>query len=173
MLETRSPQEITDLLNDFFARMDEEITTNQGVIDKFIGDAVMAVFPAGESGPRSAVCAAMAMQTALSTIPPRTLADNEIFPLQIGIGIATGQVLSGQVGSRSGRQDFTVIGDPVNLAARLEALARKMEPCRILIDETTAKALPPEISLAFSGEVPVKGKTDPVKVFYPLKGEGT
>lgn len=164
ILDTLAPEEVVGLLNDFFTRMEEIISRDGGIIDKFIGDAVMATFPEEETGAEKAVGCAMAMQKEMAGFPPRgSLApENE---LEIGVGIATGWVISGQVGSRSGRQDFTVIGDTVNLAARLEALARKSTPSIILLDENTQQALSPDFPVLFFGEVTVKGKELPIKAF--------
>lgn len=130
-------------LNTYLGAMVEVITAHGGTVDKFIGDAVMAVFgsPVGR-GPQleacQALCCAREMATALERLNVIWKAEG-ITPLRSGIGLASGEVLVGQIGSPS-RLDFTVIGDTVNLASRLEALTRSLQASP-LIDAGTALLL--------------------------------
>lgn len=128
---------IVDLLNEYFSYMTDVIAAEGGVVDKFIGDGLMALFglPAahGDDADR-AVAAARNMQRALTLLTERP----ENPPLRIGIGVCTGPVVAGQIGSPD-RMNYTVIGEAVNLAARLEA-ATKLYGSRILIcGETLAR----------------------------------
>ena len=130
-------------LNTYLGAMVEVITAHGGTVDKFIGDAVMAVFgsPVGRGVEPEAVAAvqcALAMRQRLETL--NTLwREQGVEPLASGVGLASGAVLAGQIGSPQ-RLEFTVIGDTVNLASRLEALTRRLAS-RVCIDAATARLL--------------------------------
>jgi len=153
--------------------MVEVITAHGGTVDKFIGDAVMAVFgsPVGrgvQQEARAAVACALAMGEALEDLNVRWRREG-VQPLASGIGLASGTAVVGQIGSPR-RLDFTVIGDPVNRAARLESLTRSVE-VSLLFDGATAE----RISGAFAwtplprGVHPIKGLGE-VEVFSPPAG---
>ncbi|MGE5576789.1 MAG: adenylate/guanylate cyclase domain-containing protein [Syntrophothermus sp.] len=143
------------------------LLTVQRQLDKFIGDAVMAVF--GSPVPRAdhaldAVKAALAMQKEIRRLQEELTAEGRV-PMQIGVGIHTGEAVVGNVGSQT-RTEYTAIGDAVNVAARLEGQAG---PGQILISETTWRLLPAAFAdgLPFEplGPVAVEGKALPVNVY--------
>lgn len=155
--------EVDDLIGQmnayFFEPGTEIIQSAGGTIDKFIGDGIMAVFGApvpfdgsAERGVEAAVTLMRVLQEARQTGRHK---------LSIGIGLATGEVVCGNIGS-SKRMDFTVMGNAVNLAARLEKLAG---PDMILIDETTKKELRGSVDVSGSVEVSIKGIKNPCLVF--------
>jgi len=163
--ERLGARETVTMLNEYFSIMVDLIGNNQGILDKFIGDAIMAVFGAPFAGPRdadNAVRSAVQMMQALHPFnEARVLAGKD--PVHIGIGVNTGEVVSGNIGS-SKRMDYTVIGDGVNLAARLEG-ATKPYGTAILVSEFTTAAIQDEFRIREVDRIRVKGKTKPVAVF--------
>ena len=161
----------TDLvqqLNTYLGAMVEVISAHGGTVDKFIGDAVMAVF----GSPRSrgvaleaaqAVRCAHAMGERLEQLNQQWLGEN-IAPLASGIGIASGNAVVGQIGSPE-RMDFTVIGNTVNLASRLESLTRLLNT-PVIIDERTAELIEPQVRAIKLGEHIIKGIGE-VPVYKP------
>ena len=161
----------TDLvqqLNTYLGAMVEVISAHGGTVDKFIGDAVMAVF----GSPRSrgvaleaaqAVRCAHAMGERLEQLNQQWLHEN-IAPLASGIGIASGNAVVGQIGSPE-RMDFTVIGNTVNLASRLESLTRLLNT-PVIIDERTAELIEPQVRAIKLGEHIIKGIGE-VPVYKP------
>lgn len=156
------------MLNDYFEQMVECISVQSGMLDKFIGDAIMAVFGVPlehEDDPDRGLRAAIAMQRALqewSPIGP----DGETFPINIGVGLNTDSVVAGNIGSKK-RMDYTIIGDGVNLAARLES-ACKQYGCGILLSQFTVDKLKGAYRLRALDNVVVKGKTEPVTIYECL-----
>jgi adenylate cyclase len=139
------------------------VLSQGGTLDKFIGDAVMAVFGAPLPLPNpalSAVRCALAMRAALEEISSRT---NE--PLAITIGINSGPVLAGSVGSAR-RLEYTVLGDTVNVAARLQSNAGTNE---ILISDSTREALGDSVEVERVGELALKNRTRPVDTFRVVR----
>ena len=166
--EKNGPQETVRMLNSYFTEMYEQIINHQGILDKYIGDAIMAVFGTPFPSPEDAdnsLQAAIGMIRALKTFNALRVKDN-LDPISIGIGVNTGEVVAGNIGSDK-RMDFTVIGDAVNLAARLES-ATKMYDTPILISSFTKNALQQEYSLREVDLIVVKGKEEPVAVFEVL-----
>ena len=160
--------ELVQQLNTYLGAMVAVITAHGGTVDKFIGDAVMAVF----GSPRSrgialeaaqAVRCAIAMGERLEQLNQQWLLEN-IAPLASGIGIASGDAVVGQIGSPE-RMDFTVIGNTVNLASRLESLTRLLNT-PIIIDERTAELMEPQIKVINLGEHIIKGIGE-VPVYKP------
>jgi adenylate cyclase len=163
--EELGPQGIISLLNEYFTLMVDCITDQGGMLDKFIGDAIMAVFGTAkrhDDDEDRAVRTAIAMMTELQGFNGRRLADGKK-PIDIGIGINTDTVVSGNIGSPK-RQDYTVIGDGVNLAARLES-ACKQYGAHILVSEHTIKKLKGTYRAREIDLVVVKGKTLPVPIY--------
>ena len=156
------------LLNEYFTLMVDCIQREEGMLDKFIGDAIMAAFgiPVGhEDDADRSVRAAIAMMRELTRWNHGRVAEGKL-PVDIGIGLNTDTVVSGNIGSKK-RMDYTIIGDGVNLAARLES-ACKQYGSHILVSEFTYKALK---GTYFSREldvVVVKGKTQPVAIYEIL-----
>ena len=156
------------MLNEYFTVMVDCIQTEGGMLDKFIGDAIMAVFGtpfAHEDDPDRAIRAAISMMTELNIYNEKRAARGSM-PIAHGIGINTDSVVSGNIGSPK-RMDYTVIGDGVNLAARLES-ACKQYGASILISAYTLKALKGTYRIRQVDKVIVKGKTQPVSVYEVL-----
>jgi adenylate cyclase len=159
--ESMSPQENFNLLNSYLMQMEPVIAAHGGFIDKYIGDAIMALFP---DSPDQAVRGALAMLDKLEEYNAgRERAGYR--PVKIGIGINTGIVIIGTVGGR-GRMDGTVIGDAVNLAARLEQLTKDYD-VPLLISEYTLYSLEnaAPYSIRFLDRTRVRGKQDAQSVY--------
>jgi len=166
--EQLGAQGTVTLLNEYFTLMVDCIQREEGMLDKFIGDAIMAAFgiPVGhEDDADRAVRTAIAMMGALRTWNTVRAGEGKP-PLEIGIGLNTDQVVSGNIGSRK-RMDYTIIGDGVNLAARLES-ACKQYGAHILISEFTYRALRGTYRTREVDRVVVKGKSQPVSVYEVL-----
>ena len=139
--EKHSPSEVVELLNTYFTAMEEAISQNAGVIDKYIGDAIQAVFyeKAGlKSSAHRACQAASAMRLKLEELNRHRVRDG-LYTLENGIGIATGLAISGSIGSETGRKDFTIIGKITEQAAQLETLTPDTKS-KILVCNTTQSA---------------------------------
>jgi class 3 adenylate cyclase len=121
--ETHPPFEVVDMLNSYFTAMEDVILKENGVIDKYVGDAIVAIFYSGPelSAPAVRACnSALAMRDALKNFNKKRR-ENDEFTIENGIGIATGKVISGSIGSETGRKTFTVTGKATEIAAELEA----------------------------------------------------
>src|SRR5947199_118072 len=156
------------MLNDYFERMVECISAQSGMLDKFIGDAIMAAFGlpvAQEDDADRALRAAISMIRSLTEWNSERVQGREP-AIEIGIGLNTDLVVAGNIGSPK-RMDFTIIGDGVNLAARLES-ACKHYGARILLSELTHANLKGVYRLREIDRVIVKGKTKPVAVYECL-----
>jgi adenylate cyclase len=166
--ENLGPQGIVSVLNEYFTIMVDCITREGGMLDKFIGDAIMAEFglpvPHDDDEDR-AVRAAISMMRDMNTWNAQR-ASNGLLTIDMGIGLNTGEVVSGNIGSPK-RMDYTVIGDGVNLAARLES-ACKQYAAHILVSENTIKKLKGTYRTREVDLVVVKGKTLPVGVHEVL-----
>jgi adenylate cyclase len=155
--------DIVSMLNNYFTCMNEIIFRYNGVIDKYMGDAIMVLFGVPEAGSddaHRAVACAIEMQIGMDAVnQANTLAGlPELF---MGIGINTGSVSSGQVGSEL-HHEYTVIGDGVNLASRIEAYSLRGQ---ILISEYTFESLSGDFEVGDRNQVKVKGKADPVELY--------
>jgi adenylate cyclase len=167
--ERHNPQELVQTLREFFTRMVEQILAHQGTLDKFIGDAIMAIFGAPlalPDHPERACRAALAMKAELAVLQAKWKAEGRE-PFDIGIGINTGEMVVGNLGSEQ-IFEYTVIGDAVNLGARLESLTREHQ-VSIIISETTYQAAADRLRVRPIGEVRVKGRAQSV-VVYELLG---
>jgi adenylate cyclase len=163
--ETYTAEEVVALLNDYFTRMIEPIFKYEGTLDKFIGDAIMAVFGAPlkhADDAERAVRAALDMRRALRVYNQERLAKG-IPLIETGIGITMGEAISGNIGSEQ-RMDYTVIGDTVNIASRLEGLTKSYEH-KILINEPVYLEVRDKIPCVDLGFAQVKGKEDSVHIF--------
>lgn len=161
--EQKSPQELVDFLNGYLTQASNLVEQHGGVVDKYIGDAVMAVFgaPIGkpDDAPR-AVHSALEIAAALAKSGQG---------LSVGVGVNTDVVVAGNMGSRT-RMNYTVIGDGVNLASRLEGLTKRYG-VGVIVSDSTREACP-EIVFRELDVVRVKGKHRPVRIFEPLGDRG-
>lgn len=169
LTESLEAEEVVGMLNEYFESMVEAIFKNKGTLDKYIGDAIMAVF--GSPFPLTdhawrAVQTGLEMRHRLEEFNARRLSCNKDV-IRIGIGINSDSVISGNIGS-SKRMEFTAIGDGVNLGARLES-ASKQYGCDIIISENTYKPCANQIYVRELDKIRVKGKTKPVSI-YELVG---
>ncbi|HWK30969.1 MAG TPA: adenylate/guanylate cyclase domain-containing protein, partial [Terriglobales bacterium] len=165
MTEAAEPMELIRTLNEYLAEMTDVIFKYGGVCDKFIGDGILAYWGGitpGDNHAEQASRAALEMLERLKVLNEGFKAEGRK-ELAIGIGINTGQVIYGEVGAGR-RKEFTVIGDPVNLAARLESQTKDFGVC-LIISEFTAAKLNGDFQLRPLGGVKVKGKTVETKIF--------
>ncbi|MGH9340408.1 MAG: adenylate/guanylate cyclase domain-containing protein [Acidobacteriota bacterium] len=152
-------------LNEYLSAMVEVIQRNRGLVDKFMGDGIMAIFGAPLADPESspnAVRAAGEMIARLEELN-RNLQARGAAPIQIGIGIHTGEAVVGNIGSPD-KMEYTAIGDVVNTASRIEGLTKKYN-CEILISGETRRRLDQSIPVEELGQETVKGKTYPVTLY--------
>jgi len=164
--ESCEPQVVVDALNEYFERMVEIVFRHEGTLDKFIGDEMMVLFGAPvahQDDPARAVQAALEMQEATAALN-RGHEARGLPPFEIGIGINTGEVVAGYIGS-SQALEYTVIGDPVNTGSRLCAIAK---PGQTLISEGTQNQLGGQFEVRELREKLLKGKARPTRVFELL-----
>jgi adenylate cyclase len=161
--ERMSPEKIVELLNEYFTRATDVIFDNGGTLDKYIGDAVMAVFGAPISKGNDALnCVKAAVELQRLVVEMNRDAKLRKWPqLQVGIGINTGEVTAGNIGSPR-RIDYTVIGDNVNMASRLMNKAKGGE---IIISESTAGELGKGFGLTKLEPLTVKGTSEPITAY--------
>jgi len=165
--EDKEPEYIVDMLNDHFTRITEVIIRHGGHIDKFVGDAAMAVFGIIKENPDHAKDAVKAALEIMDLIEAGALENKNTAPvLRIGIGINTGKMVSGNLGSPK-KMEYTVIGDNVNIASRLTSLA---DPGEILISGETHDQLNKSKEFKFKpkGLLPLKGRKIKIRVFKLL-----
>lgn len=158
--ETRTPAEIVARLNEYFHAMAEEIGAEGGIVDKFIGDGILAFFGAvrpTENVSLDGVRAAIRMQERLKALNEGWTARGEQ-PFRIGVGLHTGVVMVGNIGSEH-KTEFTVIGDAVNLASRLESKTKELAT-PILVSEVVAGDVREFMDVEEKGVVPIKGRKE-------------
>ena len=166
MSEKLAPEEVSQILNEFLSEVTKCVFRHSGMLDKFIGDAAMAVFNAPTDLPDylfKAVCAAVDIRNCGETLGKR-LQERYGNSVNFGIGLNCGEAVVGNIGCEI-RMDYTAIGDTVNTAARLEAKAAGGE---ILISEALYERLKDRIDARFKEEMTLKGKAIPVKVYSVL-----
>jgi class 3 adenylate cyclase len=165
--EKMAAEEVVAMLNEFFDVVVDIVFQNNGILDKFLGDQLMAVFgpiPSENSAPYDAVKSALDMQAATEALMQMRLAQGkEIFG--VGIGINTGSSIVGNVGAEN-RMDYTVIGDSVNISSRLQQMAKGGE---ILIGEHTFRQIKDHFRIRKKGEFRVKNKTEPILCYEVLR----
>lgn len=168
LTENLGAQEVVTLLNQYFETMVEAVFNYKGTLDKFIGDALMAVFGAPlplSNHPWMAVKSALDMRRRLQIFNNSTFMENQPH-IRIGIGISSGEVVSGNIGSRK-RMDYTVIGDGVNLSARLEGVTKEYG-CDIIISENTYKLCGDRLWVRELDKIRVKGKNEAVSIYQVI-----
>ncbi|MBW2001106.1 MAG: FHA domain-containing protein [Deltaproteobacteria bacterium] len=162
LTEQSPPRETNIILNQYFSTMTDIVFSYEGTLDKYIGDGLMAVFGApmeGENDAERAVLAAKEMKRQLAVMMATQEGIRKKFDIRIGIN--TGRVVAGNIGSPR-RLDYTVIGDPVNIASRLESIAK---PNQILIGEETYRAVKGKFKIETIGPKKVKGKSTEIMVY--------
>ena len=170
--ERLAPEAVVALLNDYLSRMTEIILDEEGVVDKFEGDAIMAFWgaPLDQEDQAARACrAALRQQAALKDLN-RSFSQGGLPPLKIRIGLHTGEAIVGNLGSQM-RFDYTVIGDTVNLASRLEGL-NKFYGTTIMASETTVLECGGAVEFRELDLVAVKGRETPVTVYEVLAPQG-
>jgi class 3 adenylate cyclase len=161
--ENEPPDIVIKLLNNYFDVMVKEIIAQRGYIDKFIGDAIMAVFQ-GDYHLDRAIDACLAVKNKIESLPE--LSAHVSFKPKVSIGINSGEMISGNIGSVSLRRlDFTVIGDAVNIAQRLQTTAN---PGQIVINEEAYEKVKESFNCQKIGEVVLKNKQAPVTLYEVL-----
>jgi adenylate cyclase len=167
MSEQMTPQQVVTFLNDYFSEMVDAVFEHNGILDKFLGDGLMAIFGAfgeDQDHPRHAVFAALRMQALLAKINGvRAMAGKD--PIAIGVGIHTDEVILGNIGSRK-RLEYTVVGDGVNTSSRLQGLNKEFGTT-ILISETTYAAVKDDFVCRPMPDAQLRGKTKELK-FYEV-----
>lgn len=161
--EGMSPEDIISMLNEYFDAMVDIVFKNGGILDKFVGDELMAVFSPRQdktAAPLAAVRTGVEMQQKASQLmQDRNARGLPVF--QIGIGINTGSVVVGNVGAKN-RMDYTVIGDTVNVAARLEQMAEGGE---VIVSDQTRAYCKHAVAMREKGSIKVKNRDEPVKCY--------
>jgi adenylate cyclase len=163
LAERLTPEQVVSLLNEFYTLMIETTFKHDGTLDKFLGDAVMAVFGAPIAHPDHAIRAvktALDMRSGVAELNERRALEGKE-AIRIGIGVSLGEVVAGTVGTED-RMEYTVIGDSVNLAARLESNAK---PGSILISHRTYERVKDLVDVVPLGLLKVKGKEEEVEVY--------
>ena len=164
--EHMEPEQVISMLNNYFGTMVPIIFKYDGVLDKFVGDELMAVFrdhPYGERAPVRAIQAGIKMTEALEAL--KTSRGGRYSELEVGIGINTGRVVIGNVGSEN-RKDYTAIGDTVNVASRFEQIASAGE---IIVGEETRNICKEAIPMQKIGEIILKNRAVPVQGFRVIR----
>jgi len=169
MSEQMSAQEVSEILNEYFTEMEPIISKYNGVINKFIGDAVMAIF--GEpiqdkNHAQNAVKCAYEMLEKVQELQKKWAKEGKP-KIEIGVGINTGEVFVGNIGSIN-RMEYTVIGDTVNLASRLESY-NKIYKTRLLISPTTYEEVKGFVDVIKISEVQIRGKANKMDIYEILR----
>jgi adenylate cyclase len=165
--ETRSPEEVVDLINQYFSMQVEVVFRNGGTLDKYIGDCIMAIWGApldDREHARNAVACALDMADTLQDFKKQLGAEHLQF--DVGIGLHSGPAVLGFIGSR--KREYTAIGDTVNLASRIEGLTKDARR-RILVSKDTADLCGDAFEFVSCGTFPVKGRAQPVELFEPRR----
>jgi adenylate cyclase len=163
--ESMEPRALLDFLNEYFTGMVESVMLHNGVVDKFIGDAIMAVFGAPvphPDDPLHAVKAALDMRARLEKIND-AFRERGLPELRTGIGLHSGQVVAGNMGHAE-RMEYTVIGDAVNLASRLEGMTKELK-CDVILSEDLFKQVERYVDTEPLHKIKVKGRDQEVMVY--------
>jgi adenylate cyclase len=171
LCERMEPEHVLSLLNRYFTEMVGAVVRHQGIVDKFIGDCIMAVWGPPKPRPEdalNAVKAALEMRERLAKLNVAFAAAG-LPQFRTGVGIHTGQVVAGNMGaeataSMDGKMEYTVIGDSVNLASRLESMTKELH-CDILLSEDTYRLVATEVDVEPLQRIHVKGREQDVAVY--------
>jgi adenylate cyclase len=155
--------DVIDLLNGYFDAMSEPIARHGGEILKFIGDGLLAIFPLSQPSACANLLHAVAEARQAMVALNKTHSETGRAPLNYGIGVHVGDVMYGNIGSRT-RLDFTVIGPAVNMASRLETLTKQLGRT-VLLSRAFADLVESDFALERVGEYPVRGFSDPIELF--------
>ena len=169
MSEKMTAEEVSVILNEYFSAIEPIITKYNGVINKFIGDAVMAIFGdpiEDELHPMKAVLCANEMLKCVRKLRYKWMDENKP-DIEIGIGINTGEVFVGNIGSEK-RLEYTVIGDTVNIASRIESY-NKVYKTKFLIGETTYEYVKNRVDVIKIGGVTIRGKKKKMDIYEILR----
>ena len=163
--EKHDPEEVMETLNDYFAAMFEPISSHGGIVNQILGDGLMALFGTinkKDDHREKAVLTAIDMMKALKSLNQKRSGEGKP-KIKIGIGIASGKVMVGYVGTQH-RATYTCVGDTVNLAARIENHTREANRS-IITDSSTLQYFPDSIKVDSLGKIKLKGKTLPVEIY--------
>ncbi len=168
LAENMATEKLVKFLNQYFEAMIDIVLKNEGLLDKFMGDAVLALFGAiysHEDDPLRAVMAAIEMQEMVRELNAKW-SEEDMPQIEIGVGISTGEIIVGNIGSDQ-RMEFTGIGQDVNYAQRLEQMTKQL-PANILIGEATYGKVKEHVVVEKFGPFQIGGKKDPVAVYGVL-----
>ncbi|HNS09500.1 MAG TPA: adenylate/guanylate cyclase domain-containing protein [Candidatus Ozemobacteraceae bacterium] len=170
MSEQMSPEEVVSMLNSYFSYITEPVMENHGVINKFIGDAVMAIFTphlGSDNHVEDAINAALGMRQRLAEL---NASGRLKMPVRFGVGLNTGNLVAGNIGTEK-RFEYTVIGDTVNVASRMESLSKSFDH-DIILSQATVDQIPSgfaaRLQLEKTDPVQIKGKSQPASVYKLL-----
>ena len=167
--EKLSPEEVVEFLNHYYSQVCDLVISNKGIVDKFIGDAVMVIFgaplPTPDHRQRCLRTALAMLETAIEFKGwlNKRFPDRDIPEFQIGIGIHTGKALVGNIGSKQ-RMEYTAIGDTINIASRLEGLCKKLG-WTIVASQTTIKAIDYEVIFGGKEKIKPRGRSGSIEIF--------
>lgn len=167
--EKKRPEEVVAMLNEYFAVMVKIINSHGGIVDKFIGDAIMAVWGVPASTPKdahNAVKACLEMRKALAELNERRMTRSES-PIQIGMGLHSGTAISGTIGSEE-RMEYTIIGNTVNTGSRIES-STKAFGSDLLVSDTVLEKIGDAFLAEYAGAAEVKGRSEPLKL-HKIRG---
>jgi adenylate cyclase len=167
--ERLPPQVVSEMMNEYFTAMVDVILAHCGLVQDFIGDAIMAVYGSPLDDPQHcwhAVRTAVGMHAALEALNRRWEAEGRA-PLAMGIAIHTGEVFAGTLGAPR-KKKYAVLGDTVNLTSRIEGLNRDLGT-GILVSGAVLAALKDRVVVRDRGSVAVKGRREPVEIFELLR----
>ena len=159
---TRTPAEVVERLDDVFEILVDIVDRHNGIVNKFLGDGLLAIFGAPIDDPLEAANAVGAAREMLMSVEASNVGHS--WPIRLGIGIHIGQAVAGTVGSQR-RKEYTVIGDTVNLASRLESLNKEVGS-QLIVSDAVREAAQEAVGEALPlGPVPVRGYSEPVTVW--------
>ncbi len=168
-VESTHPKQVVAIMNQYFSEMARAIKDNQGLILQFVGDEIEAVFGAPvpyDDHPDMALRAALDMQKRLARLNEK-LSSQHVKPLRHGIGVHTGAVLAGIIGSKE-RSSYALVGDTVNLASRIQGLTKEFS-CEIILSQTTHDLVTGSYNMEQLPAIQVKGKSRDVMIYKLLK----